>query len=246
MGLAALAVVVAGGCNTGKLVSTEQEVEVGQEAARKVESENRVVTGTDDARRVAQIGERVIAQSDRKNITYTIKLLDKNEVNAVSLPGGWLYVYTGLLRFLDQNRATIQNSSYGGVTLDPDDLLACVIGHETGHISARHHARMMGRSAIYGVALSSLTKGNVQQWAGVFASLDMLRYSRSDEYEADRLGEIYGGRASYSPWGMVAFLELLEKHSSSNRSDLGNILATHPPTPDRITRARALAEALTR
>jgi predicted Zn-dependent protease len=240
------AVFMCGGCDTSKLVSTQQEVEVGQQAAQKVESENRVLTGTSDARRVEEAARRVIPQADRKDVTYTVKLLDKNEVNAVALPGGYMYIYSGLLPFLEQNKGVLSSSNYDGAKVDTNDVLACVIAHEAAHVSARHHAKTMGRSAVYGAAISALNKGNVQQWAAVFANIDMLRYSRSEEYEADRLGAVFARRASYSPWGMVAFLEMLANNSSSRRSDLENILSTHPATVDRIKRARELAKELTK
>lgn len=246
LAMAFAAALISGGCDTSKLVSTQQEVEVGQQAARQVESENRVLTGTSDARRVEEIARRVTLHTDRKDVTYTVKLLDKNEVNAVALPGGYMYVYSGLLPFLEQNKGVLSSGNYDGAKVDTNDVLACVIAHEAAHVSARHHARTMGRSAVYGAAISALNKGNVQQWAAVFANIDMLRYSRSEEYEADRLGAVFAKRASYSPWGMVAFLDMLANNSSGRRSDLENILSTHPPTVDRIKRARELAKELTK
>ncbi len=246
LAMALSAVLISGGCDTSKLVSTQQEVEVGQQAARKVESENRVLTGTSDACRVEEVARRVTIHADRKDVTYTMKLLDKNEVNALALPGGYMYIYSALLPFLEQNKGILSSGDYGGAKVDINDVLACVIAHETAHISARHHAKTMGRSAVYGAAISALNKDNVQQWASVFANIDMLRYSRNEEFEADRLGAIFANRASYSPWGMAAFLEVLANNSSSRRSDIEKVLSTHPPTADRIQRARELAKELTK
>lgn len=223
--------VVAAGCRGGRLVSTSQEVEVGQDAAKQIESENRVITGTADARRVQTISARIINTRERGGIDYSVKLLDKKEINAFALPGGFLYVNQGLVDFI--RREPIP--TYPGNPTQ-DDLLAGVIAHEMAHVEARHHAKMMERSAIAGIAISTIG-GKSQDWAGIFANLSLLQFSRDDEYEADKLGINYANRAGYNPFGMAAFLKVLQDKHGSGGSGLAEFFRTHPNTGDRVRRA---------
>lgn len=243
--LAAFAVPLAGlvivaGCNTAQVVSTDQEVAVGRQAAQQVESEHRVITGTDQARRVNTIGNRIIAQKQRSGVDYKLKLLDTKDVNAIALPGGWMYVYRGLLDFID--KSNVSRSYPGGVT--KDDILANIVAHELAHIEKRHHAQMMGRGALYDIAIGALTDGNTAQWANLFANVHMLQYSRSHENESDSVGMRYAKAAGYNPYGMVAFLELLQAGSRSGGGDLQEMLSTHPAPADRVERTRQLAKEI--
>ena len=111
------------GCRLRSVLSTKQEVNLGREGARQVEQEFRVDTTSADAERVRRVGQSLIAHMDRRDVPYSFKLLDAKEINAFSLPGGPVYVYRGLLDIMG----------------DDDDALACVLGHECGHVNGRHH-----------------------------------------------------------------------------------------------------------
>lgn len=223
------------GCNTGSMVSTDQEIAVGRQSAQEVESQYRVISGTSDAREIQAIGARLAAVRTRRDITYQFKLIRNTEVNAFALPGGWIYVDSGLMDLL--NKSSVPGGYPGNLT--KTDMLAGVLAHEMGHVEARHQAKMMGRSEIYGVALATLGNSNTQQWASVFANINLLQYSRADENEADALGVKYAAESGYNPYGLVAFLDLLNKTSGGGGGPA--FLRTHPSTPERLERTRKLA-----
>lgn len=210
------------GCRPASLVSTQDEIEVGRSAAAQIEREYTVVTDPAVNRLVDGIGQNLAAQAaQREGITYKFGVLQDQSVNAFALPGGWIYLYSGLIDAVgnDQN------------------VLAAVIAHEIGHVAARHHAEMMGRSAIYGIAVGVLTSGNVQQWANVFANLTLLRWSRKHELESDRLAVEYTYRSGrYQPEGVVRLLQLLQEKGGESR--FLPFLQTHPLTGDRVERAQ--------
>ncbi|MHB0998954.1 MAG: M48 family metallopeptidase [Armatimonadota bacterium] len=214
---------VLSGCAPKSLVSTSQEVEIGREASRDIESQYRLVTDSQLNARVNQIGQAIAKCSDRPDLQYTFKILDLKDVNAVSLPGGWVYVYRGLI---DETR-------------NNPDQLAGVIAHEVGHIAARHHADMIGRETYASILVGTLTKGDVTQIAGIFANLTLLRWSRKNEYESDRLGIKYMYRCrQYDPQGLVNFFNTLLSMEKNQPSEFQQIFRTHPVTTDRIERAQ--------
>jgi predicted Zn-dependent protease len=218
------------GCPPKSLVSKSQEVEIGREAARDVESRYPVSKDAELNAMVDRIGQDLAQHcSDRPDIKYTFKVLDIKDVNAVSLPGGWVYVYKGLI---DETKGK-------------PDQLAGVIAHEIGHIAARHHADMIGRQTYATILLGTLTKGDVQQIAGVFADLSLLRWSRKHEYEADRLGIKYMYRCrTYDPQGLVNFFNLLLQKQKDEPSRFEQMFRTHPVASERISRAQKYLDDL--
>lgn len=215
--------VVLPGCKPESLVSTSQEVEIGREAAQQIEREYPVNKDPELNRLVTTIGQNLVRQSDRQDITYTFKILDIKDVNAVSLPGGWVYVYKGLI---DQ-------------TAGDRDELAGVIAHEIGHVAARHHAELIGRQTYASILVGTLTKGDIQQIAAILADISLLRWSRKQEYEADELGLKYTFRSqTYRPEGLIEFFEKLMAGQKREPSRFEQIFRTHPLTSERIDRAK--------
>jgi len=213
--------VISGGCAPKSLVSTEDEIAVGQRAAAQVEREYKVSQDAAVNQRVTTIGQTLAAQGARPGIEYKFKVLEGKDINAFALPGGWIYVFSGLLDAVGSD----------------NDMLAAVIGHEIGHVAARHHADIMGRSQLYGIAIAVFTKGNTQDWASFFANLNLLRWSRKHELESDRLAVKYLYQSKrYDPNGVVRLLELLKQKSGDSR--FLAFLRTHPLTEDRIERAK--------
>ncbi|MHB0912228.1 MAG: M48 family metallopeptidase [Armatimonadota bacterium] len=216
------------GCSPRSLVSTSQEVDIGRQASRDVERQYRLSSDRALQARVNQIGQTLVGCSTRQDITYTFKVLESKEVNAFSLPGGWVYIFTGLTNQTRNN---------------PDEL-AGVIAHEIGHIAARHHADMIGRQLYAQILVGTLTRGQVQDIAAIFANISLLRWSRKHEYESDRLGlrMMYGCRSRnpelYNPEGLIDFFARLLAMEGREPSEFQQIFRTHPVTSDRIQRAR--------
>ncbi|NUQ70606.1 MAG: M48 family metalloprotease [Chthonomonadales bacterium] len=215
------------GCRSANFISTKEEVRIGKETAAEVEKRHRVLTGTADARRVAAIGERLIAHcQQREGVPYTVKALDVNEVNAVSLPGGPVYVYRGLLDLLGKD----------------DQALACVIGHELGHIDARHSAKQMSQRLAANVGILILLKGKTAQDIGSLTTdLLSLSYSRDDEYEADHRGISYAHKAGYQATGLLSFFRKLKELEKGSQQD-PELLRSHPYTEARLRRAEMIIQ----
>jgi len=211
------------GCAPKSLVSTSQEIQIGREASQEVESQYKVDTDPQLNAMVNDIGQNLVRFSDRQDIKYTFKILDVKDVNAFSLPGGWGYVNKGLIDATKGNR----------------DELAGVIAHEIGHIAARHHADMIGRQTYASILIGTLTKGQMTQYASIFANISLLQWSQHQEFEADKLGikEMYRSKV-YDPEGLIKFFNDLLKIEGKPPSQFEQIFRTHPVTSERIKRAR--------
>lgn len=215
--------VVFTGCAPKSLVSTSQEISIGNAAAKDVEKQYKVDSDPKLNELVNDIGQNLVRFSDRQDIKYTFKVLDVKDVNAFSLPGGFVYVNKGLIDATKGNR----------------DQLAGVMAHEIGHVAARHHADIIGRQTYASILVGTLTKGDTQQVASVFANVEMLHWSRAHEYQADRLGILYMYRSKiYDPEGLIDFFGNLLKIEGHAPSQFEQIFRTHPVTSDRIVKAK--------
>lgn len=215
------------GCRTKSFLSTKQEVNLGKEGSRQIEQEYRVDTSSADAERVRRIGQSLLAHMDRRDIPYTFKVLDAREINAFSLPGGPVYVYRGLLDLAG----------------DDDDAIAGILGHECGHVNGRHAAKQissqLATNVLIGFAIPGATAQNI---AGLGAELAGLKYSRDDEYEADRRGLSYAHYAGYDPNGLVRFFSKLQRFEKRAAGHDPEWLQNHPLTGPRISKAESIIE----
>ena len=226
-----LALVVLGpgltGCRTRSFLSTRQEIGLGREGARQVEIQYRIDTSSPDAERVRRVGESLIAHMDKRDVPYSFKVLDSKEINAFSLPGGPVYVFRGLLDVMG----------------DDDDALACVMGHELGHVNGRHAARQLSSQLATNVLISlAIPNPTAQNLAGLGAELAGLKYSRDDEYDADRRGMSYAHFAGYNPDGLLHFFGKLERLEKREGNGGPEWLQNHPLTKPRIAKAETLIE----
>ncbi len=217
------------GCGSGNLLSTRDEVRIGRQASANIERQFRVEVTSADADRVKKIGERLLLHCDpRPGVPYTFKVLDMPEVNAASLPGGPVYVYKGILDLIG----------------DDDDALACVIGHELGHINGRHLAKQYTKQVQAGLILTVLLQGRgtaVSELANAGMELLSFKYGRDDENDADRRGVSYAYKAGFDPMGMVRSFQKLQSLEKKNGGD-PEWLRNHPLTKARIDKVNKLIE----
>lgn len=201
--------------------STDQEVRMGQSINRRVEKEWKSSGDLLQQKRVEDIGKKIAAISDRKEIDYHFRVLDDDEVNAVSLPGGYVYVNSGLLDKVANN-----------------DELACILAHEVGHIVARHSIKklqaMQGYSILRLLVAVAPGTAEVGNAADIAFTQFLLGYNREDELLADQLGARYAKLAGYDPHGMITFLIKLQDINRRMPLTERNYYKTHPYVPDRI------------
>jgi len=212
-------------------IDTPSEVQIGSDFARQIEKDLKLSKDPSKIERVNAIGKKVASFSHRQDLEYHFFVVEDKQLNAFALPGGFIYVNTGLLEIVN------------------DDELACVLGHEIAHISARHSVKAMQAALGYDVFLNivfgSAKSQNIRLLGSVLFDLIHLKYSRQDEKLADRIGILYAYKAGYNPEGMVSFFEKLK---ASNDKDGGGewlvFLRSHPSIESRIADAKKEVELL--
>jgi predicted Zn-dependent protease len=205
-------------------MSDRQEVSLGRQINEQlVREEFRLYRNSSITNYVNQIGQRLVPHSARPDIPYVFQVVDDSQVNAFATMGGYVYVTTGLMRAADN-----------------EAQLASVIGHEIGHIAARHAVEQMRETAI---AQGLMSAAGLDESLAVNIGVELaLRRpnSRRDELEADQLGLDNMTAAGYAPSAMVAFMEKLVGQGSPPR-----ILSTHPAPTDRIRALNAQIDPAT-
>ncbi len=215
-------------------MSPAEEVRIGAEQHPKILDEFGGAYEEDEiGAYVAVLGARLAAVSDRPDLKFTFTVLDSPLVNAFALPGGYVYLSRGLMA-LANNEAE----------------LAGVVGHEIGHVTARHSAERYSRGVVanLGAGLLGAVIGDraVADALNLGSNLYLRAHSRDSEFEADTLGLRYMTRAGYDPDAVATFLESLRARDAldarlagSDRDPDGfNLLATHPRTVDRVREAQ--------
>ena len=213
--------------------STEKEVAMGRQIARQVEEELAVVADEPLQDRVRALGARIVGVCDRKELIYHFAVVKDDEVNAFSLPGGYVYLNAGLVKAAAN-----------------DDELASVIAHEVGHVCARHAVKRyessLGSQLVQLAAIAS-RQGAAARGVSIAMQAAQLAYARDNELAADRLAVKYLKAAGFDPRGMLGFLEKLREVDRNNTQYLPRGVVrpryamTHPYVPERL---RAAKEAL--
>lgn len=202
------------------LIGTQQEIDIGKGVARDLEKKYGLVNDPDMQARVARIGASIVAVCDRKDLPYTFKVLNSKEVNALAVPGGFVYVFKGLVDYMPS-----------------DNELAGIIGHEVGHIVKKHTVVQIERSLAVSVIFAILFgNSNIAILGDLVSNALMAGYSREAEREADNLGVVHTMRAGYNPYSMLIGMEKLE--AMSGKSDFG-LFSSHPDTVNRVKAIRS-------
>lgn len=216
------------------LMSEAQEIGIGQEMDPQVRQEFGVYDDPELQAYVQDIALRMARNSERPDLPWTFTVLDSPVVNAFALPGGFIYITRGIMAYLNDEAE-----------------LAGVLGHEIGHVTARHavqqYTRAMG--ANLGLTLGAIfvpsTRGAVGDLASTGLGLLFLRYGRDDELQSDRLGARYAATNGWAPGGVADMLLTLGRIGEmTDRSGVPTWLASHPEPLTRVDEIRPVVAEL--
>ncbi len=253
-GFLAIAVISLSGCSSnpvsGKkdfsLISKQQEVSMGAQGHRSILKQKKVYNNPGLQSYVKSLGQQLAKQSHRSGIRYTFTVLDDPSVNAFALPGGYIYITTGLMAYLNS-----------------EGELAGVLGHEIGHVTARHGVQQQSAGMASAILVSILSKktgaANGKQ-LNQFSTALIRGYGRKHELQADRLGAEYLARVGYAPKNMIDVVRVLKAQEEFDKYQARRegrkprayhgVFATHPDNDTRlkqvINAARKIKTAGTR
>ncbi len=232
---------------TGKqdlvLLTENDEIALGRKTNQEVLKQYTVYENQALQNYVQNVGTKVARQSHRNNLVYRFTVLDSKEVNAFALPGGYIYITRGLMAYLRSEAE-----------------LAAVLGHEVGHVTARHSVRQYSANQLtsFGIALTSIfVPGMTQassQLAQMFGAVLLRGYGREHELEADRLGAEYLARTGYNPKAMLDVIAVLKNQEVFEREVAQSegrepriyhgVFSTHPDSDTRLQEVVETAQTL--
>ena len=223
------------GKNELALVSEGQEIQMGQQAAQQIAQTMPLVQDQALQKYVSDIGLRMAAQSERPDLPWEFHVVDDAAVNAFALPGGFIYVTRGLL-----------------TAMTNEAELASVLGHEIGHVTARHSVQQISKAQLaqLGLGIGSILSSDIAQFAGLASQglgLLFLKYGRDAENQADQLGFRYALNQNYDVREMDDVFATLERVSGAGGGGkLPEWLSTHPNPENRVQRTQERLDTLTR
>jgi Zn-dependent protease with chaperone function len=220
------------------LFSVSQDVEIGRQSAAEVESQLPILTDRSIEAYVNAVGNRLAVVTPGADFPYQFKVVNASDINAFALPGGYLYLNRGLIEAAKQ-----------------EGQLAGVMAHEMAHVALRHGTNQASKAYLgqagLGV-LGGLTSGksdSTQKAIGAVGGFGMntlfLKFSRTDEEQADIVGAQMMAKAGYDPKDMVDFFEMLRSQASRNPSKVEQFFSSHPAPKDRAARIRKEMKMLT-
>lgn len=214
------------------MVSTQEEVQLGQRFAVEVEKQEKVHPDPELQAYVREVGQRIARVAPRQDVAFTFSVIDAPDtVNAFALPGGYTYYYTGLMNICESEAE-----------------LAAVMAHEIAHVSARHHGEMitrqMGMQTLADIILGENPRAVASMVTQLFSSGIAARFSRVQEREADQMGMDILYRAGYQPEAMVSFMNKLLAYDRQRGggSHALPIFATHPSPEERVQLLQTLMQ----
>lgn len=208
-------------------ISEQQEIQIGREVEHQFATKYGFVRDAAQNERVRSIGLRLARVSERPNLPWTYHITRDPTVNAVAAPGGFIFVTSGLLRFVQS-----------------DNELAFVVGHETTHVAHRHAVDLAQKDMElqFGALLVTqiLFGGNMGAYyiSQLGRALMDAKYSRDKEFEADHYGVVFAQKAGYDPTAALAFFERLLQTEKAQPGAMIHAFEDHPDTPARITAVR--------
>ncbi|MBU1337529.1 MAG: M48 family metalloprotease [Acidobacteria bacterium] len=213
------------------LISEAQEIQMGKETHQSISQQFGIYEDPALSRYISELGQAMGPLTHRPHLEYHFYILDTPVVNAFAAPGGFIYVTRGALSLMKSEAE-----------------LASIIGHELGHVNARHSARKLSQILLVQVGLAvgsaiSETFRDISGLASVGVQLLFLKFSRDDERQADDLGIQYSRSGGWHPGKMVDFFTALQKMGDlSGGHSLPGFLSTHPLTSERIQYTKAMVE----
>jgi beta-barrel assembly-enhancing protease len=225
-----------GNRNVGKGInfySIAQEIALGKQLAEEVRRQSKLVDDPIATEYVNRLGQNLVRNSDA-TIPFTFELVEGEQLNAFALPGGFVFVYTGLIE-----------------AAETEAELAGAMAHEIAHVTARHHTRQASRGKIADYAtIPLILMGGVagvaaRQGAGLAIPLTFLKFDRGFETEADMLGLQYMYKTGYDPTASIDLFERMLSLEKRKPGIIARVFDTHPMTGDRIVNAQKnIAEML--
>jgi predicted Zn-dependent protease len=214
------------------LISEAQEVALGRQAAAEAQQSIGLVRDPELQEYVSRIGLALAAKSERPDLPWQFQVVDDPSPNAFALPGGFIFVTRGMLTLMTSEAE-----------------LAGVLGHEIGHVTARHSVNQISKQQLaqIGLGLGGILFPTVQELSPAIGSglgLLFLKYGRDDEREADELGFSYAAAGGYDVSEFGDVFEALGRMSDGQAGALPNWLSSHPTSEERVRTARERAAAM--
>jgi predicted Zn-dependent protease len=209
----------------------ESEIMMGRQVARELESSVTLLNDPTVNEYVNRIGQNIVKNSDAK-VPFNIKVIESDEINAVSLPGGFFYINHGLI-----------------LAAEDEAELAGVMAHEIAHVTARHAMEQQGKAQLLNIAtipasifLGGIPAMIVQNALAIGVPITFLAFGRGHEEEADWLGLQYLYKSGYDPGASVSFFEKLQARENAKKK-MNSLFSTHPATEDRVKEVKENIEA---
>jgi predicted Zn-dependent protease len=206
--------------------SLEEEISLGRELAAEIERQVKLVDDPVVTEYLNRVGQNLVRNSDAQ-VPFTFQVIEDDSINAFALPGGFVFVNSGIL-----------------LTADEESEVAGVLAHEIGHVTARHGTENATKGQIVNLAsiplifLGGVAGFGIRQAAGLAIPMQFMKFSRGAEEEADYLGVQYAYKTGYDPGAAVTFFEKVQARETAKPGTVSSLFASHPPTESRIEKTQ--------